>query len=178
MVSVESGISAFSKDVRTLSIDADGVACNSVSGFSPTPGCSLFSAVITYIQKRSGSLSLSSSETQARDRALRLNSAHQLLNNVVFTAQLGLAADVFELAAARGLDPAAVAQILAAGSGRSYAAEVVAGGGFNLDGLASVAGGLLAKDVRMLAEHASLTDSTLLHAADAALERMRVTRDR
>src|SRR5207248_9167565 len=35
----------------------------------------------------------------------------KLLNNVVFTAQLGLAADVFELAAARGLDPAAVAQI-------------------------------------------------------------------
>lgn len=102
----------------------------------------------------------------------------KLLNNLVFTAQLGLAAEVFELAQARGLDPAAVAQILAAGSGRSYAAEVVAGGGFNLDGLAAMAGPLLAKDVRILAEHAVLTDSTLLRAADAALERMGASRDR
>ena len=64
----------------------------------------------------------------------------KLLNNTVFTAQLALAAEVFELAAARQLDQQAVATILANGSGRSYAAEVVAGGGFNLDGLAAVAG--------------------------------------
>src|SRR6478752_2237708 len=64
----------------------------------------------------------------------------KVLNNTVFTAQLGLAAEVFELAAARGLDQRAVATILASGSGRSYAAEVVAGGGFSLDRLASAAG--------------------------------------
>ena len=102
----------------------------------------------------------------------------KLLNNMVFTAQLGLAADVFALAETRGLDQAAVASILAAGSGRSYAAEVVAGGGFTLDGLAAMAGPLLAKDVRILAEHAALSDSALLDAADAALERMGVARDR
>ena len=102
----------------------------------------------------------------------------KLLNNLVFTAQLGLAAELFGLAATRGFDQAAVAQILAAGSGRSYAADVVAGGGFTLDGLAVVAGPLLAKDVRIIAEHAALTDSTLLDAADAALTRMGVTRDR
>ena len=102
----------------------------------------------------------------------------KLLNNLVFTAQLGLAAEVFELAETRGLDRAAVASILAAGSGRSYAAEVVAGAGFDLDGLASVAGALLAKDVGILADHAALTDSTLLDAADAALARMDVARDR
>ena len=102
----------------------------------------------------------------------------KLLNNAVFTAQLGLAADVFALATSRGLDPAAVATILGAGSGRSYAAEVVAGGGFTLDGLAAMAGPLLAKDVRILAEHAAIDRSTLLDAADAALERMGVTRER
>lgn len=100
----------------------------------------------------------------------------KLLNNMVFTAQLGLAAEVFELADTRGLDQAAVASILASGSGRSYAAEVVTGGGFNLDGLAAFAGPLLAKDVGILAEHAALTDSTLLDAADAALNRMGVPR--
>jgi 3-hydroxyisobutyrate dehydrogenase-like beta-hydroxyacid dehydrogenase len=102
----------------------------------------------------------------------------KLLNNVVFTAQLGLAAEVFTLAGVRGLDPAAVAAVLAAGSGRSYAADVVAGGGFSLDGLAAFAGPLLAKDVGILADHAALADSTLLHAADAALDRMGVPRER
>lgn len=102
----------------------------------------------------------------------------KLLNNMVFTAQLGLAAEVFVLADKRNLDQAAVATTLAAGSGRSYAAEVVAGGGFNLDGLAAFAGPLLAKDVGILADHAALTDSTLLHAADAALDRMGVPRER
>jgi 3-hydroxyisobutyrate dehydrogenase len=100
----------------------------------------------------------------------------KLLNNVVFAAQLALAAELFELAAARRLDQAAVASILAAGSGRSYAAEVVAGGGFSLDGLGAVAGPLLAKDVGIVADHAALTDSTLLVAADAALARMGVAR--
>jgi 3-hydroxyisobutyrate dehydrogenase-like beta-hydroxyacid dehydrogenase len=100
----------------------------------------------------------------------------KVLNNTVFTAQLGLAAEAFELAGARKLDKQAVAAILAAGSGRSYAADVVAGGGFDLDGLAAVAGELLAKDVGILADHAGLTKSTLLDAADAALERMGVAR--
>jgi 3-hydroxyisobutyrate dehydrogenase len=101
----------------------------------------------------------------------------KLLNNLVFTAQLGLAADLFDLADRRGIDRAAVASILAAGSGRSYAAEVVAGGGFDLDGLAAVAGALLAKDVRIIADHAGLSQSALLDAADSALERMGVKRD-
>src|SRR5690242_12185546 len=89
MVSVGSGINAFSKDVRTTSIGAAGVACNSASASSPTPGCNLFSAVITYIQKRVGSLSPSSSETQARDQVLWLISAYQLLSNVVLPQPAG-----------------------------------------------------------------------------------------
>jgi 3-hydroxyisobutyrate dehydrogenase-like beta-hydroxyacid dehydrogenase len=100
----------------------------------------------------------------------------KLLNNTVFAAQLALAAEAFELASARQLDQAAVASILASGSGRSYAAEVVAGGGFDLAGLAAFAGALLAKDVRILAEHTGISSSTLLATADAALERMGVAR--
>jgi 3-hydroxyisobutyrate dehydrogenase len=100
----------------------------------------------------------------------------KLLNNMVFTAQLALAAEVYELAASRRLDQQAIAAILASGSGRSYAAEVVAGGGFSLDGLAAVAGQLLAKDVGILAGHANLTDSLLLTAADRGLARMHVSR--
>src|SRR5205807_9349896 len=100
----------------------------------------------------------------------------KVLNNTVFTAHLALAAEVFDLAAARQLDQQAVATILASGSGRSYAAEVVAGGGFNLDGLAAAAGQLLAKDVGMLAHHSVLAEWQLLAAADAALSRMGVAR--
>ena len=100
----------------------------------------------------------------------------KVLNNTVFTAQLALAAEAFELATTRGLDRQAVATILAAGSGRSYAADVVAGGGFDLDGLAAVAGELLAKDVGILADRAEPAASSLLAAADAALTRMGVAR--
>jgi 3-hydroxyisobutyrate dehydrogenase len=100
----------------------------------------------------------------------------KLLNNIVFTAQLALAAEAFEHAAARQLDQHAVSTILARGSGRSYAAEVVAGSGFDLDGLAAIAGPLLAKDVAILAHQARLRESTLLVAADAALARMNVQR--
>ena len=100
----------------------------------------------------------------------------KVLNNTVFAAQLALAAEVFELAAERGLDQQAVATVLASGSGRSYAADVVAGMGFGLEDLAPLAGGLLAKDVGILVDHAALTNSKLIAAADAALARMGVAR--
>jgi len=100
----------------------------------------------------------------------------KLLNNLVFTAQLALASEAFALAARRDLDLAAVAAILAGGSGRSYAVDVVGGMGFDLDDLATVAGELLAKDVSILVEHIALSDSPLLDAADAALAQMAVAR--
>jgi 3-hydroxyisobutyrate dehydrogenase-like beta-hydroxyacid dehydrogenase len=98
----------------------------------------------------------------------------KVLNNTVFTAQLALATEVFALAASRGLDQDAVATVLASGSGRSYAAEVVAGGGFDLQELAALAGDLLAKDVGILADRAGLTGTVLLAAANRALEEMRL----
>jgi 3-hydroxyisobutyrate dehydrogenase-like beta-hydroxyacid dehydrogenase len=100
----------------------------------------------------------------------------KVLNNTVFAAQLALAAEVFALSATRDLDQRAVATILSNGSGRSYAAEVVAGSGFDLEGLAPFAGDLLAKDVGILVDRAGLTDTMLLAAADRALEQMGVTR--
>lgn len=101
--------------------------------------------------------------------------AAKLLNNVVFTAQLALAEETFELARQGGLDPSAVATILAASSGRSYAAELV-GAGLGLDAIAPTAGPLLAKDVAILAATLDLAGSTLLATADAALDRMRLSR--
>ncbi len=100
----------------------------------------------------------------------------KVLNNTVFTAHLALAAEVFELAVARGLDHAAVAAVLLGGSGRSYGAEVAARAGYSLERMAATAGGLLAKDVGILADHLGLDDSTLLRTADAALQRMGLAR--
>ena len=51
-----------------------------------------------------------------------------------------------------GVDLDALTEVLSAGSGRSYAAEVVAGSGHSLSVLAELAGGLLAKDVGILAD--------------------------
>jgi 3-hydroxyisobutyrate dehydrogenase len=100
----------------------------------------------------------------------------KILNNAMFAAQLGIAAEIFSLATDRGLDPEAVATVLSSGSGRSYAAEVVAGSGFSLETLAPFAGELLAKDTGILVDLTGITDNALLTAADRALDRMGVTR--
>ena len=104
--------------------------------------------------------------------ALGAGQEAKLLNNVLFTAQLGLVADVFELARARDLDPTAVATVLAHGSGRSYAAEVVARAG--IEAMGQVAGPLLAKDVGIFAEIAAPTGGPLIGAARSALRAMRI----
>jgi 3-hydroxyisobutyrate dehydrogenase-like beta-hydroxyacid dehydrogenase len=96
----------------------------------------------------------------------------KLLNNALFTAQLGLAADVFGLAIERGVDPTALSTVLRDGSGRSYAADIVAGMGFGLDAMAAAAGPLLAKDVGILAELFAPATPRVLQEADAALALM------
>lgn len=103
----------------------------------------------------------------------------KVLNNTLFAAHLAVAADGFALARANGLDLAAVATVLSSGSGRSYAAEVVAGGdAYDLELMAQLAGTLLAKDVGILADRtgAEPAASTLLRAADDALREMGVSR--
>lgn len=100
----------------------------------------------------------------------------KVLNNTVFAAQMALAADAFAIAAARDLDQEAVAKVLASGSGRSYAGEVVAGSGYDLEVMAQLAGELLAKDVGILVDRVAPAESVLLAAADAALEAMGLPR--
>ncbi len=96
----------------------------------------------------------------------------KLLNNAVFTAQLGLASDAFTAAIGCGVDPEALAEVFAAGSARSYAGELVAGGDYGLEGLGQVAGHLLAKDVRILGRLLAPPPAGLFAAAHAALTTM------
>ena len=100
----------------------------------------------------------------------------KLLNNVVFTAQLALAADAFALGTALGLDPSGLARTLLRGSAASFALERVADAGGTLDRIAAHAGGLLAKDVRLFAEIAETAGARdpgpVREAARAALRVM------
>jgi 3-hydroxyisobutyrate dehydrogenase-like beta-hydroxyacid dehydrogenase len=73
----------------------------------------------------------------------------KLLNNIVFTAQITLALDTYALADALGMDRAAVAQVLAEGSGGSRAAAILAASGFDTTGLRSAAS-LLDKDLGIM----------------------------
>jgi 3-hydroxyisobutyrate dehydrogenase-like beta-hydroxyacid dehydrogenase len=106
--------------------------------------------------------------------ALGTGQEAKLLNNAVFIAQLGLASNAFTTAIERGLDPAALAVVLAAGSARSYAAELVAGGDYDLSGLARVAGPLLAKDVDVLRRLLGRQRAGLIEAAEVTLRTMGV----
>jgi hypothetical protein len=68
-----------------------------------------------------------------------------------------------------------MAAVIAHGSGRSYAAEVVANMGHDLTVLADAAGQLLAKDVGIVAELLP-DDAHLVAAADATLTAMGIDR--
>ena len=97
----------------------------------------------------------------------------KLLNNLVFTVQLGIATKVFEVGRALEIEPTALAQVLTLGSGRSYGLELTSSMGFSAAPLAAHAGALLCKDVGIVAElaDASAVDlGVLLAAADAALD--------
>ena len=73
----------------------------------------------------------------------------KLLNNLVFTAQITLALDTFSFADRLGVDGAALAQVLAHGSGGSRAAAILAATGFDTTGLRGAAE-LLRKDVDLV----------------------------
>ena len=76
----------------------------------------------------------------------------KLVNNVLFAAHLGVALHAFALARGLDIDPGGMSTVLEHGSGRSYGAGVVAGMGFTLDPLVDIAGPLLRKDARLVAE--------------------------
>ncbi|MBL7489267.1 NAD-binding protein, partial [Frankia sp. AgB1.9] len=104
--------------------------------------------------------------------------AAKLLNNALFAATLALAADAHAVGRDHGLDPASLAAVLAHGSGRSYAAELVAALGYGLSALASSAGPLLTKDVGILADVLTPPTPLLITVAHAALDAMDLERGR
>ncbi|SQD98622.1 6-phosphogluconate dehydrogenase NAD-binding [Parafrankia sp. Ea1.12] len=70
----------------------------------------------------------------------------KLVNNFVFTAQVGLALETFSFAQRLGMDRVAAAQVLAHGSGGTRASAILAASGFDTTGLRQ-AEPLLRKDV-------------------------------
>jgi 3-hydroxyisobutyrate dehydrogenase-like beta-hydroxyacid dehydrogenase len=99
----------------------------------------------------------------------------KLLNNVLFTANLANAASLIELGQGLGTDPGRLAEVLSHGSGSSFALSTVARSGGTLQSVATHAGELLRKDVRLigeLAEAAQAETGFVMAAADAALTLM------
>jgi 3-hydroxyisobutyrate dehydrogenase len=96
----------------------------------------------------------------------------KILNNLLFTANVGAAASTLELGESLGIDRSRLCDVLTSGSATSKALVSVAGFGGRTDQLASIAGALLRKDVRhaaSIAEAASAPHGAVFDAADAAL---------
>ncbi|MFA1546288.1 NAD(P)-dependent oxidoreductase [Actinomadura chokoriensis] len=99
----------------------------------------------------------------------------KLLNNVLFTANLATSAGAVALGVALGVEPGRLAEVLSHGSGNSFALGSIARAGGTLEHLAPLAGPLLQKDARLvadLAEAAGASPGAVLAAADAALALM------
>jgi 3-hydroxyisobutyrate dehydrogenase len=99
----------------------------------------------------------------------------KLLNNVLFTANLGTAASTLALGEALGVLPARLTEVISHGSGNSFGLSVLGGDTGGLDRLAGLAGTLLHKDVRLvgdLTDSADVPGGAVLDAADAALSLM------
>jgi 3-hydroxyisobutyrate dehydrogenase len=78
----------------------------------------------------------------------------KIINNFVLTAQFAVALETYDFAEGLGLDKAALGEVLRHGSGRSEAASVVVGLGFDLTNLAAK-GPLLRKDSGLALELAA-----------------------
>ena len=98
----------------------------------------------------------------------------KLLNNLLFTANLGTAATALSLAKSLGVSPDRLTEVVSRSSGNSFALNALSGIG-GLENLAGVAGTLLQKDVRLvvdLADAAGTQGGAVLDAADATLNLM------
>ena len=107
--------------------------------------------------------------------ALGSGQVTKLLNNLLFTANLGTAATALALAAELGVSADRFAEVVSRGSANSFALNSIAGSGGTLDRLAGLAGSLLQKDVRLVADLAASAEAApgaVLDAADAALSLM------
>jgi 3-hydroxyisobutyrate dehydrogenase len=99
----------------------------------------------------------------------------KILNNVLFTANLGAAISTLELGESLGLDRNRLCDVLNNGSATSKALTSIAGFGGSLNRLAPIAGALLQKDVRhaaSLADTAQAFQGAVFDAADVALNSM------
>lgn len=99
----------------------------------------------------------------------------KLLNNLLFTANLGTAATALALGEALGVARDRLAEVVSRGSANSFALNSIQGSGGTLDRLAGLAGSLLQKDVRLVADlagRAAAEPGAVLDAADAALALM------
>ncbi len=99
----------------------------------------------------------------------------KILNNLLFTANLGAAISTLELGESLGIDRNRLCEVLASGSAASRALGSLSVFGGTLDGLAPIAGALLQKDVRhaaSLADAAPAPQGAVFGAADAALDAM------
>jgi 3-hydroxyisobutyrate dehydrogenase len=98
----------------------------------------------------------------------------KLLNNLLFTANLGTASAALSLATSLGIAPERLTEVVSRSSGNSFALNAMSGIG-GLDSLGALAGTLLQKDVRLvvdLADQAAARGGAVLDAADAALAMM------
>ncbi|MCV7031793.1 NAD(P)-dependent oxidoreductase [Mycobacterium sherrisii] len=98
----------------------------------------------------------------------------KLLNNLLFTAQLGTAATALWLAQSLGIAGERLVEVVARSSGNSFALNALRGIG-GLDRLAGMAGPLLQKDVRLIGDLITAVGAdggAVLAAADAALTLM------
>ena len=99
----------------------------------------------------------------------------KILNNVLFTANLGSAINTLELGESLGIERHRLASVLNSGSATSKALGSIAAFGGTLERLAPIAGALLQKDVRhaaSLADAAQAPQGAVFDAADAALTEM------
>ena len=107
--------------------------------------------------------------------ALGSGQVTKILNNLLFTANLGGAISTLELGESLGIDRDRLCEVLSSGSATSKALGSIAAFGGTLDGLAPIAGALLQKDVRhagSLADAASARQGEVFDTADAALRAM------
>jgi 3-hydroxyisobutyrate dehydrogenase-like beta-hydroxyacid dehydrogenase len=99
----------------------------------------------------------------------------KLLNNLLFTANLGTAATALAFGETLGVLPDRLTEVISRGSGNSFALNALGGDTGGLGRLAGLAGALLQKDARLvadLADAAEVPAGAVLDAADATLALM------
>jgi len=99
----------------------------------------------------------------------------KILNNLLFTANLGSAMSTLELGQSLGVPRDRLCEVLNGGSATSKALSSITVFGGSLEGLAPIAGALLQKDVRhaaSIAANASAAEGSVFSAADTALKLM------